>query len=311
MNTGEIMTNGEKYYILAENLSYSYFSPDKSEGDAGPRLALDGLTAGIRKGEFMAVIGRNGSGKSTFAKLLSMILEPLDGSLVIDGTKVGPDLSDAEVLELHRKVGMVFQNPDNQLIATVVEEDIAFGPENLGLPPEEIRRRVDSALAAVGLTEYAKAEPSRLSGGQKQRVAIAGVLAMMPECVIFDESTAMLDPVGRRDILKVMKRLSREFGFTVINITHLMDEAAAADRIMVLDGGKLAGIGTPDEIFSDRELMVRTGIQPPFCSRLIDELERRGVLTDCDSEGITRVTPEGCADIIERALSARRRARGS
>ncbi|MCQ2427984.1 MAG: energy-coupling factor transporter ATPase [Clostridia bacterium] len=282
---------GKTGYIQCRNLSFSY-EPKPESGPVKYALKDVGLT--FEKGEFVAVIGRNSSGKSTLAKLFSLIIEPTSGELVIDGKTVSSELTDAEILDIHRKVGMVFQNPDNQLIATVVEEDIAFGPENLGCPPDEIRRRVDSALAAVSLTDYAGAEPARLSGGQKQRVAIAGVLAMQPECIIFDESTAMLDPIGRRDVMNIMRSL-KDKGITVINITHLMDEAARADRIVILDGGSVIAEGTPKDILSDTALLEQYGIIPPQCTALLNELRKKGF--DLPSG----VTPDEVADIIAAA----------
>ena len=210
-----------EYMIKAEALGYTY-DADPSDGSAVKRPpALRGVTLGIRRGEYVAVLGHNGSGKSTLAKLLNLILTPTEGKIYIDGIDVtAEDFSEDDVYEVRKKVGMVFQNPDNQLVATVVEEDVAFGPENLGLPREEIRRRVNSSLALVGMTEYAHHAPHKLSGGQKQRVAIAGIIAMRPDVIIFDESTAMLDPMGRRDVVGIMERLNREEGITVINITH-------------------------------------------------------------------------------------------
>ena len=214
------MTLSESF-IHTENLCFSYLDSDgKRESPA-----LKGISVDIRKGEYVAVLGHNGSGKSTFAKLLNLILEPTGGKLVIDGVDLtASELTDEVLLQLRRKVGMVFQNPDNQLVATIVEEDVAFGPENLGIPPAEIRIRVDEALEAVGMTSYAKHEPHRLSGGQKQRVAIAGIIAMMPQCIIFDESTAMLDPNGRKEVLDTIRMLNRDFGITVLNITHYMKD---------------------------------------------------------------------------------------
>jgi len=280
---------GKTGYLECRNLSFSY---DTGVPEDEIKYALKDVDLTVEKGEFVAVIGRNSSGKSTLAKLFSLIIEPTAGSLYIDGTKVSFELDEEKVLELHRKVGMVFQNPDNQLIATVVEEDIAFGPENLGCPPEEIRTRVDNALADVGLTDYAMAEPARLSGGQKQRVAIAGVLAMAPECIIFDESTAMLDPIGRRDVMNIMLYLKSK-GITVINITHLMDEAARADRIILLDSGRKVCEGTPKEIFSNTALLTEYGIIPPQCTALLNELRDRGY------DLPEAVTPEEAADLIE------------
>ncbi len=259
-------------YIKAENLTFSY----REDQDGNPVNVIDGVSLEIERGEFVAVVGRNGSGKSTLAKLLNLILEPTGGGLTVAGKRIDGELSDEELLDVRRRVGMVFQNPDNQIIATEVDEEIAFGPENLGLPPEEIQARVAEAVAAAGLDGLEKKEPSRLSGGQKQRVAIAGVLAMHPECIIFDESTAMLDPRGRHEVLGIMKRLSRDRGITVIDITHLMEEAAQADRIIVLNRGKVEGEGTPDEVFLNRDLISRAGILPPQSARLLSEVEKRG-----------------------------------
>ena len=286
-------------YIHTENLSFSY-----TDGDGKlEHPALDGVSVDIRKGEYVAVLGHNGSGKSTFAKLLNLILEPTAGKLVIDGVELtGRELSDDEVLQLRRNVGMVFQNPDNQLVATIVEEDVAFGPENLGVEHPELRKRVDDALSAVGMTEYAQHEPHRLSGGQKQRVAIAGVIAMMPKCIIFDESTAMLDPVGRREVLETIRMLNREQGITVLNITHYMNEAAMADRIIVINDGKLLLDGTPNEIFAQRELLLRVGLEVPQCAALIHELRDAGLVLD----GEDIASDEGCAEMLLRAFSNQR-----
>ena len=286
-------------YIHTENLSFSY-----TDGEGKPEHpALDGVSVDIRKGEYVAVLGHNGSGKSTFAKLLNLILEPTGGKLVIDGVELtGRELSDDEVLQLRRNVGMVFQNPDNQLVATIVEEDVAFGPENLGVEHPELRKRVDDALSAVGMTEYAQHEPHRLSGGQKQRVAIAGVIAMMPKCIIFDESTAMLDPLGRREVLETIRMLNREHGITVLNITHYMNEAAMADRIIVINDGKLLLDGTPNEVFAQRELLLRVGLEVPQCAALIHELRDAGLALD--GEDIS--SDEECAEMLLRAFSNQR-----
>ncbi len=282
------MSNG---YIHAENLCFSY--RDGNARDAQP--ALEGFSVDIQKGEYVAVLGHNGSGKSTFAKLLNLILEPTSGTLVVNGLDLTrEDLSDEEVLNLRKNVGMVFQNPDNQLVATIVEQDVAFGPENLGIPREELRLRVDEALKTVGMTEYAHHEPHRLSGGQKQRVAIAGVLAMMPECVIFDESTAMLDPGGRREVLDTIRLLNREYGMTVLNITHYMNEAAEADRIIVINDGKLLMDGTPDAVFARREELQSVGLEVPQCAELIYRLRACGI----PLEGETISDPEKAADLI-------------
>ena len=285
-------------FIHTEDLCFSYRDEEGKEENP----ALKGISVDIRKGEYVAVLGHNGSGKSTFAKLLNLILEPTAGKLSIDGVEMtGRELTDEDLLQLRRKVGMVFQNPDNQLVATVVEEDVAFGPENLGVPQEELRARVDGALETVGMTDYIRHEPHRLSGGQKQRVAIAGIIAMMPQCIIFDESTAMLDPSGRREVLETIAKLNREHGITILNITHYMNEAAMADRVLIINDGTLLMDGTPDEVFSKREVLQNIGLEVPQCTALIDELKKLGFLI----EGDTVSTPEGCAALLSRALSAK------
>ena len=261
-------------WIRTEGLTYSY--TDDTTGRQQP--ALHGIDLNIDKGEYIAIIGHNGSGKSTLAKLLNLVLEPTGGAIYVDGKNVcAPDMTDEDVFALRQKVGMVFQNPDNQLVATIVEEDVAFGPENLGVPSAEIRRRVDEALAMVGMSEYARHEPHRLSGGQKQRVAIAGIIAMMPECMIFDESTAMLDPQGRREVLDTMEMLHREKNITIITITHHMDEAARADRIVVLDDGRILRDGTPEEIFSEPERLEAMGLDVPRPTSLAMAIKAAGV----------------------------------
>ena len=240
-------------------------------------FALNGVSVTIERGEYVAVVGRNGSGKSTFAKLLNLVLEPVRGDVLIDGKSDCGELTDEEIIELRRSIGMVFQNPDNQIVATIVEEDVAFGPENIGIPSAEIRKRVDSALESVGMLEFAKHEPHRLSGGQKQRVAIAGIIAMMPDCMIFDESTAMLDPIGRTEVLAVMEKLVREHGITVINITHHMSEAVRADRVIVIDKGKVIADASPREIFSNAEIVKKAGLELPQSAELIHRLNKLGV----------------------------------
>ncbi len=281
--------------IDAKNLCFSY----RDNANEDPPPALKELTVQIRRGEYVAVLGHNGSGKSTFAKLLNLILQPTGGKLTVCGIDLtSPDLTDADVLELRKNVGMVFQNPDNQLVATMVEQDVAFGPENLGVPTEELRRRVDAALETVGMTAYAKHEPHRLSGGQKQRVAIAGILAMMPSCVIFDESTAMLDPSGRREVLDTIRMLNRERGMTVLNITHYMSEAAEADRVLVINDGSLMLDGTPDEVFANRELLQRMGLEVPQCTELVHLLRAAGIPV----MGTHISDSEGCAELIAAAF---------
>lgn len=259
---------------------------------------LKELSVEINEGDFVAVLGHNGSGKSTFAKLLNMILIPTSGEIYVDGVNIcDKDMTDEDILNLRKSVGMVFQNPDNQLVATIVEDDVAFGPENLGIPSEEIRERVDNALKDVGMLDYAKHEPHRLSGGQKQRVAIAGIMAMMPKCIIFDESTAMLDPMGRKDVMNSIIRLNKEKGITVVMITHYMEEAAMADRIIVLDDGRLLLDGTPEEVFSQEDLLKSCGLSVPQCTELVNRLKKEGY----DITG-TAVTIEQCADAIYKMI---------
>ncbi len=242
---------------------------DYEEGDN----ALDGINMHIRRGQFVAVIGHNGSGKSTLAKHINALFVPRSGQVVV----VGLDSADPEMtLCIREHAGMVFQNPDNQMVTTIVEEDVAFGPENLGVPSEEIRRRVDSALDAVGMRDYARHAPHNLSGGQKQRIAIAGVLAMEPDIVVLDESTAMLDPQGRDEVLGIMHRLHREKGITVVAITHQMEEAVQSDWVIVVDHGKIAMQGKPEEIFLRVEELYALGLEPPFSIRLAWELNQQG-----------------------------------
>ena len=280
-------------FIKIENLSYLY---EEDSADSSP--ALEELSLEIEKGEFVAVLGHNGSGKSTLAKLLNMILTPTKGKIIIDGKDITSEaLSDDDVLSLRRTVGMVFQNPDNQLVATIVEDDVAFGLENLGIPSDEIRRRVDEALSDFGMIEYAKHEPHRLSGGQKQRVAIAGVMAMRPECVIFDESTAMLDPLGRKEVLDSILKLNREKQITVIMITHYMDEAAMADRIVVLNDGKMLIDGTPSEVFEQEQMLLDAGLAIPQCTELVHRLRDYGIALDGEC-----VDFDNCVELIANSL---------
>ena len=267
-----------RHFIETVDLAFSY--DDQQNESTGSMFALNGVNLIIERGEYVAVVGRNGSGKSTFAKLLNLVLEPVRGDIIIDGKSVCGDLADEEIIELRRSIGMVFQNPDNQIVATIVEEDVAFGPENIGVPSNEIRKRVDSALESVGMIEYAKHEPHRLSGGQKQRVAIAGIIAMMPDCMIFDESTAMLDPIGRSEVLGVMEKLVREHGITVINITHHMSEAARADRVIVIDNGNVIADSTPREIFGNADLVKRAGLELPQSAELFHSLGKKGIIID-------------------------------
>ena len=236
--------------------------------------ALKDVTAQIKKGEFTAIIGTNGSGKSTLARHLNALLLPTEGELIVEGMRT----SDAgRVWDIRQKVGMVFQNPDNQLVAAVVEEDVAFGPENLGVPPEEIRERVDLALEKVGMTSYRKQAPSMLSGGQKQRVAIAGVLAMKPDCIVLDEPTAMLDPKGRKEVMDTIHELNKKEGITIVLITHFMDEAVTADHILVIDKGVLKMEGTPREIFSQADKVTEIGLDVPVPADLARRLRKKGM----------------------------------
>lgn len=236
--------------------------------------ALKDVTAQIKKGEFTAIIGTNGSGKSTLARHLNALLIPTEGELIVEGMRT----SDAgRVWDIRQKVGMVFQNPDNQLVAAVVEEDVAFGPENLGVPSEEIRERVDLALEKVGMTSYRKQAPSMLSGGQKQRVAIAGVLAMKPDCIVLDEPTAMLDPKGRKEVMDTIHELNKTEGITIVLITHFMEEAVTADHILVIDRGVLKMEGTPREIFSQADKVTEIGLDVPVPADLARRLRKKGM----------------------------------
>ena len=284
-------------YIKIRNLKYAY------KGDEGePIEVLRGVDLDIEKGEYVAILGHNGSGKSTLAKLLNLVIDDYDffeGSIEIDGQDITrEDMTEDDIYDLRKKVGMVFQNPDNQLVATIVEEDVAFGPENLGLPREEIRKRVDEALATVGMTEYIHHEPHRLSGGQKQRIAIAGIIAMKPECMIFDESTAMLDPMGRRDVVETIEKLNREEGKTVISITHYMDEAVRADRVIVINDGKVILDGAPSKIFAQSQILRSVGLDLPQCADLLIRLRQRGFKLEGEIN-----TPEQCAETILKALN--------
>lgn len=270
------MNKEEMKMVKAKDLTYEYVRV--LETDHGTKeekvAALKNVNIEINKGDFVAVLGHNGSGKSTFAKHINALVQPTGGTLWVDDMDTK---NDELVWEIRQTAGMVFQNPDNQLVATVVEEDIAFGPENMGVEPKEIRKRVDEALATVRMSEYATHTPSKLSGGQKQRIAIAGVLAMKPQCIVLDEPTAMLDPVGRRDVMETIERLNREEGITMILITHYMDEAVRADKVFVIDDGDLVMQGTPKEIFSQVETLQKYGLDVPQVTEVAYLLRKEGV----------------------------------
>ena len=251
--------------ISLKNVSFSY---DKRHN------AIENLSFDVERGEYLAVIGHNGSGKSTLARLLNALLLPDEGSIMVDGLSIQDKQN---LFEIRKRVGVVFQNPDNQIVASIVEDDIAFGPENLGVKREEIAKRIDFALKAVNMEEFRKASPTRLSGGQKQRIAIAGVLALNPQVLILDESTAMLDPQGRKEVLQVVKKLNKEKGVTVIAITHYMEEVVDADRVIVLDGGKMVMQDTPREIFKREEELKAIGLELPLASYIAQKLRNAGV----------------------------------
>ena len=256
--------------ITVENLIFEYTDEDTGEKNR----VLDNVSLNVKEGEFLAVLGHNGSGKSTLAKHFNAILLPTDGKVFVDGI----DTSDeSRLFDIRRRVGMVFQNPDNQMVATIVEEDVAFAPENLGVSREEIRERVDNALETVGMTAFKRHAPHMLSGGQKQRVAIAGVLAMQPEILVLDEPTAMLDPNGRAEVIQTIKKLNREMGMTVILITHYMDEAVQADRVIVVDSGHISMEGAPRDIFPQVDRLVDLGLDTPQSTYLIYMLNKLGL----------------------------------
>ncbi len=275
--------------IRAEQVKYAY----PADEGAAQSLALRGVDLEIAPGSFVVILGHNGSGKSTLAKTFNAVVLPTLGRVLVEGM----DTADQQLLlAIRQRVGMVFQNPDNQIVANVVEEDVAFAPENLGIPSEEIRRRVDDALAAVGMSDFVRHAPHLLSGGQKQRIAIAGVIAMEPKCIILDEATAMLDPIGREEVLSTVHRLCREKGITVVLITHHMNEAEDADRLVVMDDGKVAMDGPPREIFQRVEELRSIGLTVPDTVDLLDRLQKDGWPVPLDA-----LTVEECADAIEAA----------
>ena len=277
--------------LQTEHLSFTY---PAEEGVSTSTTALEDVSLSIEKGSFVVVLGHNGSGKSTLAKHMNAVLLPSGGTVYVEGMDTRDE---ALLLEIRRRVGMVFQNPDNQIVANVVEEDVAFAPENLGVPSEEIRRRVDDALAAVGMSEFTRHAPHLLSGGQKQRVAIAGVIAMAPECIVLDEATAMLDPAGRREVLSAIRTLNQERGITVVLITHHMDEAMDADRLIVMNDGKLVIDGAPAEVFTQVEALRAMGLAAPDTVELLYGLRQGGMDVPLDA-----LTVDECADAICKAL---------
>ena len=276
--------------LRTENLTYSYPASEENEQ---PTLALDGVTLAIERGSFTVILGHNGSGKSTLAKTFNAVLLPSGGRVYVDGM----DTTDEKLLlEIRRRVGMVFQNPDNQIVATIVEEDVAFAPENLGAPPEEIRARIDEAMKLAGIYEKREAAPYKLSGGQKQRVAIAGVIAMRPDCLVMDESTAMLDPHGRAQVMKTIRQL-RAAGITIVSITHYMEEAAQADRVLVMSRGRIVMEGTPEQVFSQTERLHGYHLDVPQAAELRDELVKAGIPMP---ENV--ITPDACAEELYKLL---------
>ena len=278
-------------FISIKNVCFSY----AEETDPQPHVnAVDGVSLNVNKGEFVAVIGHNGCGKSTLAKHLNAMLLPDSGKVYVDGDDTADE---QKTWDIREKVGLVLQNPDNQLVASIVEEDVAFGPENLGVDPKEIRQRVDSALKAVGMYEYRTHAPYKLSGGQKQRVAIAGILAIQPKCIVLDEPTAMLDPSGRNEVMSTLLKLNKEDGITVVLITHYMDEAVLADRVVVMDSGKVLTEGTPDEVFSQVELLKKHRLDVPQAAELAYRLRGCGVKIDR-----IPLKREDCVKLLEEAI---------
>ncbi len=279
--------------IKFDNVSFAYELEDEGVVNAVNDFSLD-----VPEGQFLAVLGHNGCGKSTVAKLINGILVPNKGKVTVEGM----DTSDEEkTVDIRKTVGMVFQNPDNQIVATIVEDDVAFGPENLGVEPSEIRKAVDSALKAVGMYEFRKREPHRLSGGQKQRVAIAGVIAMNTKCIVMDEPTAMLDPQGRKEVMDTVMKLNKEFGITVILITHYMDEAVKADRVVVMDGGRIAMDGSPKEVFRNVERMKKLGLDVPQATELAYRLRKKGFRLPDDI-----LDENECAEAILKILEVKK-----
>jgi len=278
--------------ISAQELRFSYGSPD--DGKIVLDEVLKGININIRSGEFVAVLGHNGSGKSTFAKHTNAILTPSSGKIYV----IGIDTKDENrIFDIRQNVGMVFQNPDNQIVAAIVEEDVAFALENIGVPSDEMRKRVDEALKTVNMYEYREHSPHKLSGGQKQRITIAGIIAMRPKCIVLDEPTAMLDPAGRRDVIETIKMLNRQYGITVVLITHYMDEAAKTDRVIVMDSGTVILDDIPSQVFSNVELLKKIGLNVPQVTELVYELNKCGLNLDSHI-----ITEEECVNALKTIL---------
>lgn len=275
--------------ISVKNVTYEYKNEDAYRGEEAVVTAVKALSLEIERGSFTVILGHNGSGKSTLAKMLNGLNKPTSGDIFVDGINTKDE--DREI-EVKRKVGMVFQNPDNQIIASIVEEDVAFGPENLGVPPKEIKERVNDALKAVGMLEFKESTPHRLSGGQKQRIAIAGIIAMQPECLVLDEPTAMLDPKGRAEIIETLIRLNKEKGITVVLITHYMEEAQNADRVLVMNDGEIIADDVPKVIFSDVERLKRVGLDVPQTAELLYNLKKNGFNVDTHALSIKEAADE-------------------
>ena len=282
-------------FIKAENVRFSYDEPDAEQPDKPVHEVLRGIDLSIERGEFVALLGHNGSGKSTMAKMFNAMLTPTSGKVLVDGMDTADE---AHTFDIRRQVGMVQQNPDNQLVASIVEEDVAFGPENLGIAPAEIRRRVDEALKAVDMYEYRTHAPYKLSGGQKQRIAIAGILAMETACIVLDEPTAMLDPRGRAEVMDTIQKLNREKGITIILITHYMDEAVQAGRVVVMDSGTILTQGTPRDVFAQVELLKTHKLDVPQATELAFRLHSAG----CSLPNCVLTIPE-CVDALEPLLT--------
>ncbi|MBQ4130847.1 MAG: energy-coupling factor transporter ATPase [Clostridia bacterium] len=278
-------------FIEAINVTYGY------DLESEQQVAVNNINLSVEKGSFTVILGHNGSGKSTLAKLLNGMLKPDFGKILVDGLDTSDENNEYDI---RRKLGLVFQNPDNQIICTIVEEDVAFGPENLGIEPKEIRKRVDEALESVGMSDFAKSAPHQLSGGQKQRIALAGILAMQPDCIVLDEPTAMLDPVGRKEVINTITRLNKEKNITVILITHFMEEAENADRVIIMNKGKIAADGKPEEIFALSDVLTASGLALPQTTELLTTLKNSGL--DLNN-GI--ISPKAAADELLSVIRGR------